>query len=530
VRQVLLNLGSNAIKFTRDGEVSIDVKLVSTDTRGSIIRCEVRDTGVGIPAEGVESLFQPFSQVDVSTTRHHGGTGLGLSIVRRLAELMDGDSGVESTMGVGSTFWFTARFGLSTYKSETRRFSSETLKNRRALVVDDNATNRKVLSQQLAQLGMNSICVDNADAALQALESSVNGGVPFDLAVLDYMMPGCDGFELGGRIVEDERFKATRLVLLTSAQEIRSAEDFAALGFAAYLLKPVSQRNLRECLSCVMSVDGAVWHERTQPIVLAGRIEDIFDDRLMLLAEDNLVNQKVALQTLAKIGYKVDVVSNGAEAIAAWETGRYHIILMDCQMPVMDGYEATREIRLRERGTSHIPIIALTADAIQGTEQLCREAGMDDYLTKPLDRTRLSQTIRRHLTTAGPRIRVVESPSPSPLPRVSTAAPVDWDHIMKVSDGDQKFAQELVQLFIDSGDAALHEIRAALNRGDLVTIGSVAHSFKGSSANIYAQSASAAAGRLEEAARAGDVGQLSGLEEKLRREAGLAFEYLRTRR
>jgi ligand-binding sensor domain-containing protein/signal transduction histidine kinase/CheY-like chemotaxis protein/HPt (histidine-containing phosphotransfer) domain-containing protein len=530
VRQVLLNLGSNAIKFTRDGEVSIDVKLVSTDTRGSIIRCEVRDTGMGIAEEGVESLFQPFSQVDVSTTRHHGGTGLGLSIVRRLAELMDGDSGVESTLGVGSTFWFTARFGVSTYKSETRRFSSDTLKNRRALVVDDNATNRKVLSQQLAQLGMNSICVDNAAAALQALESSVNGGVPFDLAVLDYMMPGCDGFELGGRIVEDERFKATRLVLLTSAQEIRSAEDFAALGFAAYLLKPVSQRNLRECLSRVMSVDGAVWHERTQPIFLAGRIEGIFDDRLMLLAEDNLVNQKVALQTLAKIGYKVDVVSNGAEAIAAWETGRYHIILMDCQMPVMDGYEATREIRLRERGTSHIPIIALTADAIQGTEQLCREAGMDDYLTKPLDRTQLSQTIRRHLTSAGPRIRVVESPSPSPLPHVSAAAPVDWDHIMKVSDGDHEFAWELVQLFIDSGDAALHEIRAALNRGDLVTIGSVAHSFKGSSANIYAQSASAAAGRLEEAARAGDVGQLSGLEEKLRREAGLAFEYLRTRR
>jgi ligand-binding sensor domain-containing protein/signal transduction histidine kinase/CheY-like chemotaxis protein len=530
VRQVLLNLGSNAIKFTSAGEVSIDVKLVSTDTGGSIIRCEVRDTGMGIPAAGIESLFQPFSQVDVSTTRHHGGTGLGLSIVRRLAELMDGDSGVESTEGIGSTFWFTARFGMSTHKAETRRFDFESLKNRQALVVDDNATNRKVLKQQLTQLGMNPLCVDNAGAALKALEDGVNSGAQFDLAVLDYMMPGLDGFELGRRIVNDNRFKATRLVLLTSAQQIRSAEDFAALGFAAYLLKPVSQRNLRECLVRVMSVVGAKWHERTQPIVLAERIEGIFDDRLILLAEDNLVNQKVMRQTLAKIGYKVDVVSNGVEVIAAWESGRYHLILMDCQMPVMDGYQATREIRLRELGTRHIPIIALTADAMQGTEQLCRQAGMDDYLTKPLDRTRLGKTLDRHLRSAAPEWKVVESATPSPLPHVGADAPVDWDHVVAVSEGDQEFARELVQLFIDAGDATLRAIREALDRGDLVAMGSAAHSFKGSSANIRAESASAAAGRLEEAARAGDVGQLAELEGQLRREAELAFEYLRARR
>jgi ligand-binding sensor domain-containing protein/signal transduction histidine kinase/DNA-binding response OmpR family regulator len=527
VRQVLLNLGSNAIKFTTAGEVSIDVRLVSTDTGGSIIRCEVRDTGMGIPAAGIESLFQPFSQVDVSTTRHHGGTGLGLSIVRRLAELMDGDSGVESTEGVGSTFWFTARFGMSTHKAQTRRFSFESLQNRRALVVDDNATNRKVLKQQLTQLGMNATCVDDAGAALKALEDGVNSAAQFDLAVLDYMMPGLDGFELGRRIVNDSRFKATRLVLLTSAQQIRSAEDFAALGFAAYLLKPVSQRNLRECLVRVMSVDGAKWHERTQPIVLAERSEGIFDDRLILLAEDNLVNQKVGRQTLAKIGYKVDVVSNGAEAIAAWESGRYHLVLMDCQMPVMDGYQAAREIRLRERGTRHIPIIALTADAMQGTEQQCREAGMDDYLTKPLDRTRLGKTIDRHLGSAAPELNVDENPT---LPHVAADAPADWDHILAVSDGDQVFAQELVQLFIDSGDATLRAIREALDCGDLAAMGSAAHSFKGSSANIRAESASAAAGRLEEAARTGDVGQLADLEEQLRREAERAFEYLRARR
>jgi two-component system, sensor histidine kinase and response regulator len=242
------------------------------------------------------------------------------------------------------------------------------------------------------------------------------------------------------------------------------------------------------------------------------------------------VNQKVMRQTLAKIGYKVDVVSNGVEVIDAWETGRYHLILMDCQMPVMDGYQATREIRLRERGTRRIPIIALTADAMQGTEQLCREAGMDDYLTKPLDRTRLGKTLDRHLRSAAPELKVVESETPSPLPHVGADAPVDWDHIVAVSEGDQEFAQELVQLFIDSGDATLRTIREALDRGDLVAMRAAAHSFKGSSANIRAESASAAAGRLEEAARSGDVGQLAELEERLRWEAELAFEFLRARR
>jgi len=224
------------------------------------------------------------------------------------------------------------------------------------------------------------------------------------------------------------------------------------------------------------------------------------------------------------------VVSNGAEVIAAWETGRYHLILMDCQMPVMDGYQAAREIRLREHGTSHIPIIALTADAMQGTEQLCRQSGMDDYLTKPLDRMRLAKALDRYLGSAAPELKVAPSTASSSLSHVRADAPVDWDHIVAVSDGDPEFARELVQLFIDSGDASLREIREALDRGDLVAMGSAAHSFKGSSANIHANSAGAAAGRLEAAARAGDVGQLAELERQLRQEAELTFEYLRARR
>jgi signal transduction histidine kinase/ligand-binding sensor domain-containing protein/CheY-like chemotaxis protein/HPt (histidine-containing phosphotransfer) domain-containing protein len=516
LRQVLLNLGNNAIKFTRRGEVSIDIRVVSTDALCTTIRCEVRDTGIGIPENRAAALFQPFSQIDASTTRRYGGTGLGLSIVRRLVELMDGETAVESTEGAGSTFWFTARFGTSSRRPESRRFNPEILEKRRVLIVDDNAANGQALMQQLLHLRMHPICVGNADDALQALERAVGSHSPFDLALLDHVMPGCDGLELGRRIAGEERFKVTRLILLTSPRG-RNAEDVAKLGFAAHLLKPVSHRNLQECLNRVMSVDAAQWHERTHPNVAAGLNRGSSDDRRILLAEDNLVNQKVACGALEKLGCRVDIVSDGAEAVAAWESGQYHLILMDCQMPVMDGYQAAREIRLRERGAVRIPIIALTADAMKGADRQCREAGMDDYLTKPLDRRRLSEIIAQYMACA------------APASRSGAADPVDWQHLMTIADGEERFAQELVQLFIDSGDATLRDIREAISRGDLAAVGRAAHSYKGSSANIRAESASTAAARLEAAARQGAIDQLADLEEELRREAGRAKQYLRSR-
>jgi CheY-like chemotaxis protein/HPt (histidine-containing phosphotransfer) domain-containing protein len=339
-------------------------------------------------------------------------------------------------------------------------------------------------------------------------------------------MPGCDGFELGRRITGDGRFRATRLVLLTSAWGMRQPKDFAELGFAGYLLKPVSQRDLRECLVRVMSVDAAQWHDRTQPIVIAERSPDPFNERLILLAEDNLVNQKVACGTLERMGCKVDIVNNGADAVAAWATGRYQVILMDCQMPVMDGYQATREIRRRERGAHRIPIVALTADAMKGAERECRDAGMDDYLTKPIDRARLKETVDRHFARLNPGSRTVQSGSPEAS---ESDSPVDWGQFMTAMDGDHESAQEVVRLFIDSGDATLRDISAALGRGDLEAVGRAAHSFKGSSASIRARSASAAAAKLEEAARAGAMDRVPQLEEQLRREAGRAMDYLRAR-
>jgi signal transduction histidine kinase/ligand-binding sensor domain-containing protein/DNA-binding response OmpR family regulator/HPt (histidine-containing phosphotransfer) domain-containing protein len=554
VRQVLLNLGTNAIKFTQRGEVSIHLQVQDSGADGTTIRCEVQDSGIGIPADRVDVLFQPFSQVDSSTTRHFGGTGLGLSIVRRLVELMHGEVGVTSTEGVGSVFWFTAYFGKSEIKIDDRRADLAALLNRRVLIVDDNSTNRKVLTLQLAQLGMTSHSVDNARAALAALRDSADGQQPYDVAVLDYMMPECDGFELGRQIAESGQFKETRLVLLTSAYGIREAEDFAALGFAAYLLKPVSFGDLRECLRRVMSVHGADWRARTQPIVVSGQLPPTATSDRILLAEDNPVNQKVALGALDRLGYNADVVANGSQAVTAWQTGRYRIILMDCQMPVMDGYQATREIRSLERGGARIPIIALTADAMLGTEQRCRDAGMDAYLTKPLDRALLDAAIRQHLGASAAAQNAVQAAQEQQAPAVMAAAetalstpdaaeptpmsgepapvsgaPVDWDEFMATTDGDTEFARELVQVFIDSGDAVLRDIRDGLRRGDASAVRQAAHSLKGSSASMRARATSEAAAELEAAARAGDVARLEALEARLRSETERAMDYMRAR-
>jgi signal transduction histidine kinase/ligand-binding sensor domain-containing protein/CheY-like chemotaxis protein/HPt (histidine-containing phosphotransfer) domain-containing protein len=520
VRQILLNLGNNAIKFTHAGEVSIDIRQISADADGMSIRCEVRDTGIGIPAERVESLFLPFSQVDASTTRHFGGTGLGLSIVRRLVELMGGQAGVQSTEGVGSVFWINARFGVSAHRSEEiYPIDPEALGGRRVLIVDDNATNRGVLQRQFMQLGMLPICVNDAAAAWRALEGGLAEVNPFDLAVLDYMMPERDGFQLGEQISSDSRFESLRLVLLTSARGIRGAQDFAKLGFAAYLLKPVSMVDLRKCIGRVMSVDGKQWHLNTQPIVVTDAVSRISSGRRVLLAEDNPVNQKVGRGTLEKLGFNVDIVANGADAVEAWSTGRYDFILMDCQMPVMDGYQAAREIRRREAGRVRIPIVALTADAMPGTEHRCRESGMDDYQTKPLNRLRLKDTLAKYLAL----------PTSADKATVLREDPINWEQFLTVTDGDPQFAQELAQVFIDAGDAALRDIRAAVASNDLRSVQRVAHSLKGSSANIRAEKASSAASRLEEAARAGAIQEIPTLEQELRIEAERAIEFLRAR-
>ena len=397
-RQVLLNLGTNGVKFTQQGEVSIELKVMESDAQTVLVRCEVRDTGVGIPQDRVQALFQPFVQVDTSTTRKFGGSGLGLSIVRRLVELMGGTTGVESEEGVGSTFWFTARLGIAPQNVTRPQLSLAALAGRRVLVVDDNGTNRKVLSGQLALCGIEAECVSSAAEGLQALVDAHTQGRPFEIGLLDYHMPDCDGAELGQRIKADSRLSSTRLIVLTSSGQRGDGQRFAEIGFVGYLLKPVTQRDLTGCLMLVF----APRVETEAPVMITRhelRAQRARTRVRILLAEDNPVNQKVASRVLEKLGYRVDVVVNGKEAVTAWGTGRYDVVLMDCQMPEMDGYEATRQIRMLEESKGskqHIPIIALTAHAMKGADEECRAAGMDGYLTKPLDRALLETILKRY--------------------------------------------------------------------------------------------------------------------------------------
>ena len=399
LRQVLLNLGGNAVKFTQAGEVALECRVVEDNASGLTVRCEVRDTGVGIPATRLGSLFHAFTQVDSSTTRRFGGTGLGLSIVKRLVELMGGEVGVSSQEGFGSRFWFTVKLGRAENEPQLSSVPPVELRGQRILVVDDNLTNRKVLVGQLSLCGMEPAAASCAEEALKLLREAVAQGRPFEVALIDFQMPGQDGASLGSLMQADRSLSATRLVLLTSSAQRGDGKRFSDLGFAGYLLKPVTQRDLTDCLLMVLGVRAETWSLRSQPIVTRHQLRShrSREVRHILVAEDNLVNQKVACRVLEKLGYRVDVAGDGAAALEAWRSGRYDLILMDCQMPVMDGYETTRKIRECEGEGAHIPIIALTAHAIKGADNECFAAGMDDYLSKPIDREQLRSTLERWL-------------------------------------------------------------------------------------------------------------------------------------
>ncbi len=394
VRQILLNLCGNAVKFTQHGEVAISAGVVERNSARVTLRFEVRDTGIGIPAERLHALFKPFSQVNASTTRRFGGTGLGLSIVKRLSELMGGESGVVSHEGAGSTFWFSAQFGLDSTPAalaESSRCTVNPLKGRRVLALDDSETNRNVIKCQLLQYQVDIECVASADAAWRALTAAFEAGRPFEVALIDRRLPNCDGADFGRRIAQDAALKATRLIMLASSGH-GDEELFMQQGFAAFLTKPVSQRHLTECLGRTLLGTAAA-----APAPESPSAPPAGTGRRILLAEDNIVNEKVACRTLQKLGFSVKVARNGQAAVDAWAAGGFDLILMDCQMPVLDGYQAAREIRSRESAGQRIPIVALTAHAMKDHDLECKDAGMDDCLTKPLDRERLKQCLYQYL-------------------------------------------------------------------------------------------------------------------------------------
>jgi PAS domain S-box-containing protein len=541
LRQVLLNLGTNAVKFTERGEINIELKVLARHSGQLQVRCSVRDTGIGIPPQRIETLFKPFSQVDSSMTRRFGGTGLGLSIVRSLVELMGGQVAVESTVGQGSVFSFTANLGLSEQLAAPAA-PKAIISGQRVLIVDDNDINRRVLSLQVQRCGLKSSDVPSAHEALNLIAKADAAGEPFDIALIDQNMPGFDGAKLGGILSTDSRHQSMRLVLLSSMGRRGDARRFKDLGFAAYLLKPVTQSDLTDCLSMLLGDANSTSNTANLPIITRHQLRALRarEQRHVLLVDDNPVNQKVAKAMLERLGYRVDLAANGLEAISAWEKTDYDAILMDCQMPEMDGYQATREIRKRENGERHIPIIAVTAHAMAGAAEECYAAGMDAYQSKPLDRGLLIQCLNKYLGEDAPGVTQEKKAEPTSAPPTKTtdksppssnetASPVEWGMIEQVSGGDNEFAKELVGTFAESSKESIDEIRGALAATDLIATQRAAHSLKGSAGSVGAMTARTLAANLEDAARNQNASEAALLFEALRDEISRATEYMQGR-
>jgi PAS domain S-box-containing protein len=480
IRQCLLNLVGNAIKFTQTGEVVLEVCVLGRQNGKALIHFEVRDTGIGIPRESLDKLFQPFIQADSSTTRRFGGTGLGLSIVRKLVEMMGGQTGAQSEVGKGSTFWFTLPLEEPAGATEWELEHPPAHQGRRILLVDDNDTNRCVLSNQMTHAGYEVTMASHAHEALRILRS---GHGAFDAVVLDYQMPDMDGAMLGEQIMKARDIPPTRLVLLTSLDRSGDMQRFADIGFSAYLTKPVRTRELLDCLNRALSRGAEDWHMHSQPIITRGTLvaneaRRRYSGRV-LLVEDNAINQRVARRFLERLGCEVHVVGDGKQAVEAFEHNSYGFILMDMQMPVMDGLEATRRIRAIEGESRRTPIVALTANAMMGTLERCLEAGMDDYLTKPLDISRLQDVLDRFMS------------APSDLEAtVAASTHQDLDEailrrLQEVAGDDQEFAAELVSAFILGGEESILEMRAAAHRQDMEQLARAAHKLKGAANNMH---------------------------------------------
>jgi two-component system sensor histidine kinase/response regulator len=485
IRQCLVNLVGNAIKFTQAGEVAVDVYLLGRQDGRALIHFEVRDSGIGIDPEALSLLFEPFTQADASTTRHFGGTGLGLSIVARLVEMMGGKVGAESQPGVGSVFWFTLPLEPveSSMAGPTAR---RTVLGERVLIVDDNSTNRHVLHEQLTHAGYEVAAAASGAEAIGMLHRALAQDRRFEVVLADYQMPDMDGAALAASINRDPGLAETRLVMLTSVDRHGDISRFARLGFAAYLTKPVRANELFECLAQVLAREAREWHMRSQPMLTRTSLAEASQSERyaghVLLVEDNIVNQKVAERFLERLGCRVTTVGDGAAAVSACEAGSYDLVFMDMQMPVMDGLAATRLIRKLDSPSGRAPIVALTANAMPGQLERCLAAGMNAYLTKPLEIGRLRETLDRFGLARQSTPLASPGPGAGPVP----GEPVEVARLLELTAGDKAFAHEIIETFARSGARARDDMRKALANGDRPGLQRAAHQLKGASANIHA--------------------------------------------
>ena len=490
VQQVLTNLIGNALKFTTSGEVAVKVRAESESPDAVTIRCEIRDTGLGISPDIQARLFQPFVQADTSTSRQFGGTGLGLAICKRLAEAMGGQIGVTSVSGEGSTFWITMEFPRQGQPA-TELPAPDAFANARVLIVDDNATSRDFLHRLLGNWRLYNDCAANAGEAMDLLRRAAGNNAPYNLALVDLRMPTMDGLALAQQISGDKSLHATRVVLLTPIGKPIPSEEIAPANLAAACTKPVRQSALFDCLVSALTQSATPGITST-PAARNARTTTALPLRKerLLLAEDNAVNQEVALGNLRKLGYKADVVANGLEVLYAIESKQYDIILMDCQMPELDGYETTRQIRQRERGPHRTRIIAMTANAMVGDREKCLAAGMDDYVSKPLHRADLRAALERQLP--------------------KSTAPFSEKVLRGIIDDEPAELARLVAIFNDTAPGSITKMREGLAAKNAPQLAMAAHTLKGSCGSLGATTLREVCAVLEKNAR---DGQLEGADE-----------------
>jgi len=500
LRQIVINLVGNSIKFTDTGEISVRVTVESRGADTLTLHFAVADTGIGIPPEKRGIIFQAFSQADSFTSRRYGGSGLGLTISSRLVGLMGGRMWVESEVGEGSTFHFTLKLALAEQPATSAVIlKPAALENIPALVVDDNSTNRHILGELLTYWRMKPTLAESGRRGIEILERSQRAGGAFPLILLDGHMPDMDGFTFAKRIKSDPRFQGAIIMMLTSAGQRGDASRCRDLGISAYLVKPIQQRELLEAILTVLGHPAA---SLDQPPALVTR-HSLREERRhlrILLAEDNPVNQMVAVRLLEKMGHTTIVVPNGLEALLKLEEQEFDLVLMDVQMPEMDGFEATRAIREKETETKkHLPIIAMTAHAMKGDRERCLAAGMDWYVAKPIRPADLMEGIERLTQRSEPA-----QAKPSATPAEDC---IDWEKAAANLEGDRNLLSEIARLFLDDLPPQMEAIHQAVEKAQADDLERLAHRLKGSVGNFAAKPAFEAALSLEKIGRQGDLKQ-----------------------
>jgi two-component system sensor histidine kinase/response regulator len=529
LRQIVTNLIGNALKFTHKGEVTLKVDTVAANSDLCTLHFVVADTGIGIAPDKLESVFESFSQADTSTTRMYGGTGLGLTISRKLVEMMGGHIQVKSELGKGSEFHFTVQLKRGEEQApsvETVHAAGDVLAGARVLVVDDNRTNRRILEGLLKNWGMTPTLASDGQSAMTALEQSLKDGTPFQLILTDMLMPGMDGFQLIENIRRRDKSILATIMMLTSSGHRSDSSRCEELGIAAYLLKPIRQADLREAMARVL---GAVSDHHQPAILTKDTLEShkIHTALKVLLAEDNAVNQKLAKALLEKRGHTVTIAANGREALQALQQSHFDLVLMDVQMPEMDGIEATKAIRVREEKTGeHQPIAAMTALAMKGDRERVMEAGMDDYLTKPIRAHELDEILEKYSA------HEAKGSIPPAQPTQDSGEPesnvIHANELLERIGNDRDFLAELVTVFREDHPAQLEQIANGLAKNDPSEVKRGAHSLRGTLSNLSAPAATALAAQLEQEGASGNLSQSAATFAAFKTELNRALDALNT--